>query len=115
MAACTSQDEFDLVKGVLELLTPPENWTQGTFGRVTPMSPGTYVDGHQLNTFCSCWCIRGAARVVNYRNDYPFGNPDAKLAKILGFENEHFMHVWNDAKTTTHQMVLERLELALVV
>ena len=58
-----------------------------------------------------CWCLQGAAHKFA-----PFGCNEGTartLAVAMGFTGTIEMVDWNDHETTTHEMVMERLNKAV--
>jgi hypothetical protein len=86
---------------VLDLLTDPAHWTQGTFARNKYGNPV-----NSAGPTAVCWCLLGAINLC-----YPDEERGAVCQRLARGED---ITRFNDAPTTTHQMVLDRVREAAI-
>lgn len=94
-----------VLRGVYDLLSSGERWTQRAFARE---APDRFGDVPPESRYAGCWCLLGAALRVGHNPDF---RPD--LADALGFENVDDLVAWNDDPTTTFRKVRARLRRAI--
>lgn len=101
-----------LLKAVRARIEKPEAWTQIFYAQRAD-GRGTHV----LDDRATRWSLVGAADaealVLDRRAWLIATKRHRKFAKLLGFRTTDEMLDWNDAPTTTHQMVIARLDEAI--
>lgn len=103
-----TEADVHLLRQVREYLTPPGRWRQD----------GQYVDPDAcvllirgvLPPTCPT-CLFGAVMMVTGR--FTPVNQEDMVARELGFPGHRAATEWNDDPTTTHDMVLARLDAAI--
>lgn len=105
------------LKAVRELLTPPENWTQGSNARDKSGEP-VYATAKEA----TCWCLWGAwekvqrspvtleAMMSESGKDFAYRDRLLDAAAKLGLSNVHTVSDVNDFHP--HETVLKVLTLA---
>lgn len=104
---------LDLLRRVRERLSVPERWTKGVFARNHKGEPVPPDSPHAV-----CWCVNGAVQSLSI----DFQLRDDVFRALLGIKSiERRTHVllvndaqvFNDARETTHAILLARLDAAI--
>lgn len=115
-----TMSDLAFLQGVRELLSVPGRWTQGRMARGASGEPRPWPSSEAV-----CWCLVGAGEKVLKTPSVDAERSHDKMARLLDlsevddsrdplkYVGDRRPVLFNDAETTTHEMVLAKLDDAI--